>query len=170
VTACKDFDLLLTLHAAGALDPADAARVEAHLATCAACRAEVAADADVLAAARLPPPTDAERRALADRPRRALAELHRTDRRRAGAKRIAAGIAVAAALLVAVLAPAVLQRTPDAPSEPAAAAVAAAPTWEEPDLDDVWDDAGVLELDAGAAAASNADSAGSDAALAALDL
>jgi anti-sigma factor RsiW len=165
VTACKDFDLLLTLHATGALDPAEAARVEAHLAGCASCQAVAAADADVLAQAKLPPPTDAERRALADGPRRALAELHRKDRRRAGVKRIAAGFAAVAATVLAIVAPAFLGRGPDVPLDPVAVAE---PSWEEPDLDRLWDDAALVDLDAAVASAAEAD-AGTDAALAALD-
>jgi anti-sigma factor RsiW len=161
VTACKDFELLLTLHATGALEPAEAARVEAHLASCAACRAEAAADRDVLAAAALPPPTDAERRAVAGVPARALAALHRSDRRRAGWKRLAVAAAVAAALLAGVLAPAVLRRSADVRA-PAGATAAA---WQLPDLDSVWEDTDILDLE-GATASSSGES---DAALAAID-
>jgi len=165
VTACQDFDLLLPLHATGALDPAEAARVEAHLASCALCRAEAAADAEALALAKLPPVSEAARAAVAAAPRRALAELHRADRRRAGWKRAAVAIAVAAAALLAVLSPAVLQRTPRAPA-PAAIAVAA--SWQEPDLDTIWEDAGVLDLQASADASS--DDLDTDAAAAAVDM
>jgi anti-sigma factor RsiW len=159
VNACRDFDLLLPLHAAGALDAAEAARVEAHLASCAICRAEAAADAEALALAKLPPPSEAERRALADVPRRALAELHRSDRRRSGWKRAAVAIAVAAAVLLAVLSPAVLQRTPQVP--------AAAAVWQEPDLDTMWEDAGVLDLEA---SETESDELDTDAVLAAVEL
>jgi hypothetical protein len=151
---CKDFDLLLPLHATGALAPDEAARVEAHLSACATCRAEAEADAAVLALAKLPPVTEPERRASAGIASGALAALHRTDRRRTAWKRVVAGIAVAAAALLAVLAPAVLRRTPTVPT---AAEVA---TWEEPDLDTIWEDAAVLDLSASAAAA--IDSAGDE--------
>ncbi len=165
MTACRDFDLLLPLHAAGALDPAEAARVEAHLASCALCRAEAAADAEALALAKLPPISEAERRAVADVPRRALAELHRSDRRRAGWKRAATAVAVAAAALLAVLSPAVLQKR--APQVPVPAAAVA---WQEPDLDTVWEDAGVLDLDSSASSSGDGTETVSDAALTAVDL
>jgi len=162
-TACRDFDLLLPLHATGALEPAEAARVEAHLASCARCRAEAAADAEVLALAKLPPASEAVRRAVADVPRRALAELHRADRRRAGWKRAAVGIAVAAAALLAILSPAMLQRKPQRMPAAAVAAV-----WQEPDLDTIWEDAGVLDLQA--SAATSTDDLDTDAAVAAVEL
>lgn len=75
MTACTDLDLLLPLHATGALEPAEASRVEDHLAACASCRAEAARDAEVLSLAKLPPPSEAERRAVADVPRRAIAAM-----------------------------------------------------------------------------------------------
>jgi anti-sigma factor RsiW len=167
VTACKDFDLLLPLHAAGALEADEASRVEAHLAQCAACRAEAAADAATLSLAKLAPPTDAERRALADVPRRALAELHRADGRRARWKRTFTAVAVAAAALLAVLSPAMLGREAQLPRDASAlmAAADAEPVWEEPDLDTLWNDAGLLDLEAGTATVDEA-----DAALAAVDL
>jgi anti-sigma factor RsiW len=163
VTACRDFDLLLSLHATGALDAAEAARVEAHLAACAACRAEVAADREALSAATLPPVSEAERRAVASVPGRALAALHRGERRRSGWKRVAAAVAVAAAAFLAILAPALLRRTPEVPV-PAGATAAATATWQVPDLDTVWEDTAIVDLEDAAASSS-----GSDAALAALD-
>jgi anti-sigma factor RsiW len=168
VTACKDFDLLLTLHATGALEPAEASRLEAHLAGCAACRAEAARDAEVLALAKLPPPSDAERRAVADRelPRRAASALHRADHRRAGWKRAAVGIAIAAAALFAVLSPGVLRRPSQVPAVPPTQVPAAALAWQEPDLDTLWSDSAVLDF---GAAASGADGDATDLTLAALD-
>jgi anti-sigma factor RsiW len=159
VTACRDLDLLLTLRAAGGLDAADAARVDGHLAACAACRAEAAADAEVLSLARLPPPADAERRATAGLARDALTELHRREGRASAWKRATAAFAAAAAVLVAVLAPAVLGRRPAYPPPPAAATAVVAAAWEEPDLDTLWSDAGILEVDGSASAADVADAA-----------
>ncbi len=147
---CKDLDLLLPLRACGALAPDEAAPVEAHLAGCPACRAEADADAAVLALAKLPPPSEAERRATAGVARGALAALHATERRRTSFMRVSAGIAVAAAALLAVLAPAVLRRTPTAP-------VVTALTWQEPDLDTIWEDAGLLDVEASAAVATTSD-------------
>ena len=169
MTACKDFDLLLSLRAAGALEPAEAARVEAHLQGCAACRAEADADAAVLRLATLPPPSDAERRATASLARDTLAELHRREGRTASWKRAGAAFAAAAALLVAVLSPVMLGRS--GPSSPAGAggatsgATASAAAWQEPDLDSLWSDTGVLDL-SGAGTSSDV----SDAAVASLDL
>jgi anti-sigma factor RsiW len=170
VTACKDFDHLLPLHAAGVLEPDEASRVEAHLAECAGCRAEAAADAAVLSLAKLAPPTEAEQRAVADVPRRALAALHRADGRRARWKRSLVGIAAAAAALLAVLSPAVLQREARLPRDAAAlmTAAEAEAAWEEPDLDTLWDDSGLLDLDASGTAATSLDE--TDAALVAVDL
>ncbi len=156
---CEDLALLLSLRAAGALDPAEAARVEAHLEGCPSCRAEAAEAAEALALAALPPPSEAERRAVRDLPARALEALHRSERRRGLGKRIAAGIAVAAAAVALVLAPAVLRKAPPAPSAETAAAA-----WEAPDLDTLWEDASVLDLEASATGGD-----GADAAYAALD-
>ncbi|MGZ3461252.1 MAG: zf-HC2 domain-containing protein, partial [Archangium sp.] len=43
MSACPEYDELLTLHAAGALEPGEQARVRAHLESCAACRSEAEA-------------------------------------------------------------------------------------------------------------------------------
>jgi anti-sigma factor RsiW len=169
--ACNDFDALLSLHAAGALEPADAARVEAHLAACARCRAEAARDAEALSLARLAPPSDAERRALADVPRRTLADLERWDPRQPSWKRFAAisavsAAAVVAAVVVALVAPAGFRQAPTViPVPPSAVVVETTPAWEAPDLDTLWEDAGLLDVDATAVAYGT----GSDAALAAVD-
>jgi anti-sigma factor RsiW len=161
VTAtCKDLEVLVSLRAAGALEPAEEARVEAHLAHCRSCRAEAAAAAEVLGLARLAPPSDAVRRAVAEVPARAVAEVRRdTSRRRTFARRgVAIAAAVAAALMVS--APALLQR--DRPPLPPAAEAA----WQEPDLDGIWEDTEVLELTPAAYDAAGDDT---DAALAALE-
>jgi anti-sigma factor RsiW len=134
--------------------------VDAHLSTCPACRSEAARDAEALALASLPPSSDAERRALAQVPRRALAELRQAEQRRGRWKRSFAGIAVAAAALLAISAPALLGRPTHLPAATTAGAVA----WQSPDLDTVWEDTAVLDLDS----TTNGDAA--DAALAALDL
>jgi anti-sigma factor RsiW len=165
VKDCRALEVLLSLRAAGALDPAETARVEAHLASCPACRAEAAAAAEALSLARLPPPSAAERGAVRDLPARTLAALRRADRRRGIARRALAALAgagVAAALAVAVIAPAVLRKAPVVPA-PAAVEEAA---WEEPDLDALWDDARVVDLETSARTGGD----GAEAALAALDL
>lgn len=167
MTTCKDFEPLLSLRAAGALAPAEAAPLEAHLAGCAACRAEAAACAEVLSLAKLPPPTEDERRATAGLAAGALAVLHRREGRTTSWKRTAAAVLAAAALLVAVLAPALLGKKPAAPPYGLGGGPSAtAAVWEEPDLDALWSDAEVLELDGATASGSDA----SDAAVASLDL
>jgi predicted anti-sigma-YlaC factor YlaD len=158
VSACEDLDLLLPLHATGALEPADSARVEAHLGECAACRLELEGDREALSLLKLPPVTAAERRAITMGPRRALAQLHGSDRRSARWKRISAAVAVAAAAVVAILTPVLLTRSPEVP--------AVAEEWQAPDPDTVWEWTEVLELDGGTQP--SADEA--DAALAALEL
>jgi anti-sigma factor RsiW len=149
VTDCKDLELLVSLRAAGALDAAEAARLDAHLETCAACRAEAAADAEALALAALPPPSDEERRALADLPARTLGALRAAERRRGLGTRIVAGLAAAAAAVALVLAPAVLHKEPAAPA-PEADAETVVAAWDGPDLDALWEDAQVLDLEASA--------------------
>jgi predicted anti-sigma-YlaC factor YlaD len=160
VKTCEDFEVLVSLRAAGALDPADAARLDAHLEGCASCRAEAAAAAEALALAALPPLSEAERRALRDLPARTLDALHRSERRGRLGRRVLAGVAVAAAAAALVLAPAALRDSPAVPATEVAAA-----TWEEPDLDALWDDAELVDLEASAADGGD----GADAAYAALD-
>lgn len=67
------------------------------------------------------------------------------------------GFAVAAVALLAVLAPVLLQRPTHLPATTQVA-------WQEPDLDTIWDDSGVLDL-SGAVASDDED----DAVLAAVD-
>ena len=169
MNACRDLEVLVSLRASGAPDalaPGDAARVDAPLATCAASRAELDASAAALSLATLPPPSDAERRALRDLPARTLEALHRTDRRRSLARRAlvgVAGLAVAAGLAAAVVAPALFKKTPGVPVTFAESQQSEA--WDVPDLDTLWSDAQVVDFDASAPL----DGDGTDAALAALD-
>jgi len=145
--ACKDLEVLLSLRAAGALEPAEAAHVEAHLQGCAACRAEAAASEDVLRLAKLPPPSDAERRATATLAKDALAELRRGEARAASWKRGTAAFAAAAAVALFVLAPAMLARKPVLPQvATTAGAQARDDGWQSPDLDTLWSDADVLDV------------------------
>jgi len=162
VNDCKDLEVLVSLRAAGALDPAETARVEAHLATCPACRAEADAVAGALALAKLPPPSETERRAVRDLPARTLDALHRADRRRGIARRVLAGAFAAAAAAAVVLAPALLRKTPEPPAVAAEEEVA----WQEPDLDALWDDAQVVDLETSALPGGD----GAEAAVAALEL
>jgi anti-sigma factor RsiW len=163
VTRCsEDIAVLISVRAVGGLSDAESARLEAHLATCERCRAEAAADAEVLALAKLPPLSEAEQRAAAVRPTRALAALRGRAARRARWVRTSTVLAVAAAAVLAVLAPVYLRRSHRA-APPAAAQLA---TWEAPDLETLWDDSAVLDLD-GTSSSDAADV--TDAALAAAD-
>ncbi|MCK7482752.1 MAG: sigma-70 family RNA polymerase sigma factor [Candidatus Moduliflexus flocculans] len=64
MTACRDVEPLLLDRAAGDLAADATARLEEHLAGCAACRAEAAALDRTLTLVRLPPPDAAERAAM----------------------------------------------------------------------------------------------------------
>jgi anti-sigma factor RsiW len=157
--ACDELQVHISLRAAGALEPAEEATVASHLAGCPACRAEAERDAAILDLARLPPASDREVRLVAGVPARALPALHRVERRRGIAKRIVTVLAAVAAATAMVVAPVLLRK-------PAPEVVAdVAETWQEPDLDGLWGDTEVLELEP--AAASGADE--TDAADAALD-
>jgi anti-sigma factor RsiW len=158
VTTCQDFDVLITLRATGDLDDDEAKRLELHLAACERCRAEAERDAAVLRQVRLPGPSDAEHRATASLARSTLAELHRREGRLTSLKRAGVALAAVAAILVAVLAPALFGRRVISPGPGAAGAAAGATaevaetsTWE-PDLDAVWGDTAVLDDDASTSA------------------
>jgi anti-sigma factor RsiW len=157
---CRDHEVLLSLRATGALDAAERARVEGHLAGCAACRAEADDLAATLELVKLPPASEAERRVLDELPARTLAAVRRSTRVRSVGTRIAVAVVAAAAAAAVALAPAVLRRDAAVPAQATAAA------WEQPDLDVIWNDTSVIDLDASVAAGDD----GTDAALAALDL
>jgi anti-sigma factor RsiW len=140
-TACRDLEVLLSLRAAGALDPDEVGPVEAHLASCAACREQAALAGELVGLARLPQPGEPERRALADLPERTLRALNRREVRRGIGKRILVGAAVAAAAALAVVAPAIVRRAPPATPIEEAAAV-----WETPDPDALWEETDILEF------------------------
>jgi putative zinc finger protein len=149
--SCRENELLLSLRAAGALDPDEAARLEGHLVLCPSCRAEADDLATALHLAKLPPASESERRVYDGLAARTLAELRRTARVRSIAKRIAVGLAAAAAAAAVVLAPAVLRRDARLPG-------AAGAGWQQPDLEAIWSDASVVDLDS----ASTADAADGD--------
>jgi len=125
---CPEFETLLLDRAAGSFAAAAAARLEAHLAGCEACRAEAAALQAALAAASLPPPSEAEQRAL-DRAQVATLRHWRgaegSRRNRSLLQGFSAGFAVAAAAAVLVIAPGAYRRAQQA--EPQQAEAGAAP-------------------------------------------
>ncbi len=110
---CPEFEPLLLDRVAGSMDAAAAARLETHLAGCEACRVEAAALAAALAAARLPPPSESELRAL-DRAQVATLRHWRggegARRNRSLLQGFSAGFAVAAAAAVLVIAPGAYRR------------------------------------------------------------
>ncbi len=180
MNACREFELLVSLRASGApdaLDGPEAARLDAHLAACPACRAELDASSAALSLARLPPPSEAERRAVRDLPARTLAALRGRDRDRGLGRRALvgfAGVAVAAGLAVAVVAPALFRKPQGVPisfveSQPADPSQDGE-SWQGPDLDMLWSDAQVVDFDGSSSSAGSSDGdTSTDAALAALD-
>lgn len=163
---CGELEVLVSLRATGAeLSAADGARLDRHLEGCPECRAELSRSEELLDLVRLPAVTPAEARALDELPSRALAELRRRDRRSGIVRRVSAvagGLALAAALAGALLAPAVMRsRSPVSPA-PAPVATQVA-SWQEPDVDSLWTESAVLDE------SSSDDSSLADAALSALD-
>ncbi len=131
--ACRDFEVLLSVRAAGALEPGEPERIESHLARCQACSAEAQQLAEAVGLARLAPPAEAELRAMDGLQARALASWSRSQRSRGLRRRLAVGLAVAAAAAAMVLAPGVLRHEPRLTGgTPVAAA------WQEPDVDEIW--------------------------------
>jgi len=153
MTACHDVEPLLLDRAAGDLDADGAARLDEHLAGCAACRVEAAALDRTLALVRLPPPDAAEQAALSGLADSVRAARDAAARRRAWPARFGAGLAVAAAAAAFLVAPAYTRRaptlTPEEAAQARAQAAAAAPAarWTVPDPDDLWDTAGALLSD-----------------------
>ncbi len=151
--ACPEFEPLLIDLAAGDVAPADLPRLEAHLAGCDACRAEAGIFGQALALAALPPPTPAEREAVARGAGEAVARHRRRHRRglAGGLLAIAAGVAVAIGVPQLVRSPG-----PDAVSAAAGAAAvtsatgsdATATDWQVPDLDAAWAASAVADPDA----------------------
>jgi predicted anti-sigma-YlaC factor YlaD len=166
VTACSRVARLLSLRTTGDLDADESARLEAHLAGCAGCRDELAAVSAVLELAKLPPPSDAERRVTATLAHDTVIRLRRQEGRATAWKRAAVGLMAAVAVTLAVLTPAMLGRRGVSPPAGVAdgAATTATSSWE-PDLDTVWGDTAILDDDVATAGAD-----ASDAAVASLDL
>jgi len=152
-SGCREVEVPLALRAADAgaeLPEEDALRLDRHLECCPACRAELARTRELIGLVRLPPADAAESLVFADLPARTLAALQGRDRRRGLARRVVAGfagMAIAAGLAVALLAPA-LFRTGAPESRPAglvSAAGTGAAGWEVPDMDTLWSESAVLD-------------------------
>jgi len=134
---CPAFEPLLLDRAAGLLDDAGGVRLDRHVESCPACRAEAAAIALALSLATLPPVPAAERSELGQGGRETLLRLRADRSRRRFAAQVMLAVAASAAFAVAVPWWLLSRHAPVAP----AAAVAAAPAgtqWELPDLDAAW--------------------------------
>ncbi|WP_224369746.1 anti-sigma factor family protein [Hyalangium versicolor] len=124
MSACQDQEELLTLHAAGALEPADEARVREHLASCAACRSEFESTARMLDAVALPPVSPAMRERMEALPQQTLSTWRRTQVRKAFRARTAGALLAAAAAVLVVVGPSLRSpRTPSAVPQPVSASV-----------------------------------------------
>jgi len=119
MVACQDQDELLTLFAAGALEPEEEARVRTHLDACAACRSEAEANHEVLGLAALPPPSAREQAVMAALPRTTLGAWRGAQVQQAARMRTAAALMAAAAVVLLVLGP-VMQRRTSTPPPPTA--------------------------------------------------
>lgn len=116
MNACHEYEELLTLHAAGALEPDEEARVRAHLESCAACRSEAESTARVLSDVALPPPSPAMRERMNALPQRALGAWRREQVRRALQARTAGALLAATAVVLLVVRPSLpREETPRAP-------------------------------------------------------
>jgi hypothetical protein len=103
-------------------------------------------EAEALSLAALPPPSEAELRALGAAKGGTLHAWRRSNAHRDVYRRAAAGLLVAAAAAALVLAPGAFRKTPRVAQPEAAAA------WKVPDLDAIWKKAGGAVADAGTSA------------------
>ncbi|MFL5351970.1 anti-sigma factor family protein [Archangium sp.] len=119
MSACPHPDETLTLFATGALEPEEAARVRAHLESCATCRSEVEACHAVLGLAALPPPSPREQTVLAALPRTTVGAWRKSQVHLASRLRTTGALLAAAAVVLLALGPVVLHRvTPLVPRTP----------------------------------------------------
>jgi len=154
--ACREVEVLLSLSAADALEGAEAATLEAHLLGCPDCRTERERLLELLGQARIPPPDAAESLVLSDLSGPMLRELRRRERRSLFARRTLTGGVVAAAVALALLAPALLRDHAPTLQEVASRGVeqadaVTAATWEEPDPTALWSESAVLDLSSSSA-------------------
>ncbi|NMO20519.1 zf-HC2 domain-containing protein [Pyxidicoccus fallax] len=137
MAACPEYEVLLDLHATGALETDEAARVSEHVRTCDACREAVASTVKVLTLAELPPLTAQEKAVVQELPQRTLSAWRWESRNRGlGLRTLGALMAVAAAVLV-LLVPALFWSSGGeaVPAEPASVAVTGAAGLEETDAE-----------------------------------
>ncbi|MBN1204707.1 MAG: zf-HC2 domain-containing protein [Myxococcaceae bacterium] len=120
--ACPEYEELLTLHAAEALELGEAARVRAHLESCAGCRSEAESSARMLAGVALPSPSAAVRERMDALPQRVLGQWRREQVRKAFRARTLGALLAAAAVLLVVLSPSLRRSGAPQPVPPSAAA------------------------------------------------
>ncbi|AKQ67736.1 hypothetical protein A176_004648 [Myxococcus hansupus] len=103
MAACPDQEERLDLHAAGALEDAEAVALMAHLESCEGCRRAFDASVELLALVALPPITAQEKSELEELPRRTLSEWRRSARKQGLGLRTLGGLVAAAAAVTLVL-------------------------------------------------------------------
>lgn len=116
MNVCQEYEDLLSLHATGALEPEQAARVRAHLESCAGCRSEAESTASLLAELALPPPSPVAREKLEALPQRALSGWRRAQVRKALRARNVGALLAAAAAVLLVLSPSLRRSTVSPPA------------------------------------------------------
>jgi anti-sigma factor RsiW len=132
MSACQDYEELLTLHATGALEPAEEARVRSHLETCAACRAEAESTASLLGQVALAPLSASEKEKLDSLPQRVTGAWRREQVRKALRTRTVGALMATAAVLMLMLAPSILRHEgPSATKSPAPSASISSETQAE---------------------------------------
>jgi anti-sigma factor RsiW len=129
MSACQDYEELLTLHATAALEPAEEALVRAHLESCPACRSEAEATASLLGQVALPALSPAARQTLEAMPQRVTAAWRREQVRKALRTRAVGALMATAAVLMLMLAPSILRHDePRALLEPSSTGAMASET------------------------------------------
>ncbi len=134
MSACQDYEELLPLHATGALEPPEEARVRAHLESCAACRSEAQSTASLLQQLAQPGFSPAEQEKLEALPQRVTAAWRRQSMRKALRTRTVAALMATAAALMLMLAPSLL-RHDEPPAVPGPRPTAAAPSETQADFE-----------------------------------
>jgi anti-sigma factor RsiW len=149
MTFCPAFEPLLLDCSSGTIEAADAARLDAHLRTCSACRAEAAELDEVRTLVTLPPPSEAERGALIGLADALQLGQCQPSRRSPRSVRGSAALAVAAAALLAALAYPLLAHRPSRAGG-LASAPALSEAWHAPDPEELWEasDLSFNEVDA----------------------
>lgn len=150
MTGCSAFEPLLLERSSGTIEAADAARLDAHLRTCSACRAEAAELDEVRTLVTLPPPSEAERGALIGLADALRLGQREPERRLPRSVRGSAALVVAAAALLAALTYPLLAQHRPSRAGGLVSAPALSEAWHAPDPDELWEasDLSFNEVDA----------------------